>query len=102
MNCAFERVYHQNITFKKFKAQNHPDSPLYSGTVIFKESIVIEPDVEYIFGQWKRANNALYLTLTPIEIMDKLPVQKRLSSHPIRLQQAITDYLNNLGENLDF
>ena len=33
--------------------QYHPDSPLHAGTVTFKERIVIEPGVEYIFGLWK-------------------------------------------------
>ena len=80
--------------------QNHPDSPLYAGTVIFKEKIVIEPNVEYAFGQWKRANDHLYLTMIPIENLEKLPQQKRISQHPISIQKGITDFLNNMGKNL--
>lgn len=107
-NLTESTVTYNNETNEiKFKLtindkQNHPDSPLYAGTVIFKEKIVIEPNVEYIFGQWQRANNNLYLTLTPIENMDKLPTQKRISKHPISLQKGITDFLNNMGKNLRF
>lgn len=80
--------------------QFHPDSPLYAGTVNFKERIVIEPGVEYIFGVWPRANENLYLTMTPIKNLEKLPIQKRICSHPISLQEGITDFLNCLGKDI--
>ena len=82
--------------------QNHPDSPMYAGTVTFKERIVIEPGVEYIFGQWQRANESLYLTITPIDNLDKRPSQKRISKIPISMQKGVTDFLNNIGKNLNF
>lgn len=82
--------------------QNHPDSPMFAGTVTFQEKIIIEPGVEYIFGHWQRANNNLYLTLTPLENMDKLPTQKRISNLPVSMQKEVTDFLNNLGKNLNF
>lgn len=82
--------------------QNHPDSPQYAGTIKFKEKIVIEPDLDYIFGLWKRANNNLYLTLTPQDELAKLPSQKRVSSFPVLLQKGITDFLNNMSKNIDF
>lgn len=82
--------------------QNHPDSPQYAGCVKFKEKIIIEPNVDYTFGLWKRSNENLYLTLTPQEELDKLPTQKRLSNLPISLQKGITDFLNNMGKNIDF
>lgn len=82
--------------------QYHPDSPMYSGTVKFKERIVIEPDVEYIFGQWHRANDNMYLTLTPLENFEKLPEQKKISKMPISMQKGITDFLNKMGEEIDF
>jgi hypothetical protein len=82
--------------------QHHPDSPLHAGSVTFKERIVIEPGVEYIFGMWQRAKENLYLTMIPIENFEKLPSQKRISSQPISLQKGITDFLNNLGKDLDF
>lgn len=84
------------------ETQNHPDSPMFAGTVTFQEKIVIEPGVEYIFGHWQRANNNLYLTLTPLENMDKLPSQKRVSNLPVSMQKGVTDFLNNLGKNLNF
>lgn len=82
--------------------QHHPDSPLHAGTVTFKERIVIEPGVEYIFGMWQRAKENLYLTMTPIENLDKLPRQKRICDQPITLQKGISDFLNNLGKDLNF
>jgi len=82
--------------------QQHPDSPLHAGTVTFKERIVIESGVEYIFGLWQRANENLYLTMTPLENLDKLPSQKRICDQPISLQKGISDFLSNLGKNLDF
>jgi hypothetical protein len=76
--------------------QNHPDSPLYAGKVIFKEKIVIDPDIEYVFGQWERKNDELYFTLVPAHELDKLPVQKKLSHEPKAVQEHITDFLNNI------
>ena len=79
--------------------QYHLDSPLHAGTVTFKERIVIEPGVEYIFGLWNRANENLYLTMTPLENLKKIPQTKRISRQPISLQQGITDFLNRLGKD---
>ncbi|OAB26919.1 hypothetical protein SAMN05444395_11830 [Flavobacterium fryxellicola] len=81
------------------KNQHHPDSPLYAGTITFKERIVIEQGVEYIFGAWQRANENLYLTLTPIHNLDRLPIQKRICDKPISLQEGIKAFLHNLGKN---
>ena len=78
--------------------QYHPDSPLHAGTVTFKERIVIEPEVEYIFGLWNRAHENLYLTMTPIENLENTAQTKRISKQPISLQQGITDFLNNMGK----
>jgi len=82
--------------------QNHPDSPKFLGIVKFKERIVIEPDVEYIFGHWQRANENLHLSLTPLENMEKLPTQKRVSKLPISIRKVVTDFLNNRGEDHHF
>lgn len=82
--------------------RNHPDSPLYAGTIVFKKRIVIEPNVEYVFAQWERAHNNLYLTMIPTDEFEKLPEQKRLSSLPIHLREGITSFLDNLGGKLDF
>lgn len=81
--------------------QNHPDSPLYAGTVKFNERIIIEPGVEYVFGQWQRAYDNLYLTMIPLDNLEKTPTQKRISSLPISLQKGVADFLNNLGRNID-
>ena len=62
--------------------QYHPDSPLHAGTVTFKKRIVIESGVEYIFGLWNRANDNLYLTMTPLENLEKQPKLKELASSP--------------------
>lgn len=80
----------------------HPDSPKFSGLVKFNEPIILKPNVEYIFGHWQRANDNLFLTLTPLENLEKLPIQRRISETPISLQKGITDFLNNLGSSLDF
>lgn len=82
------------------KERHHPDSPLYAGTITFKEQIIIEPNVEYVFAQWERANNNLYFTLIPTNEFEKLPVQKPISNLPISLQKGITDFLNNMGNHL--
>lgn len=89
------------LKFKLFidKKQFHPDSPLYAGTITFKERVVIEPGVEYIFGAWQRAKDNLYLTMTPLHNLEKLPVQKRIHEKPISLQKGITDFLNNLRKS---
>ncbi|SHG41294.1 hypothetical protein SAMN05444396_11180 [Flavobacterium segetis] len=79
--------------------QHHPDSPEHAGTVTFKERIVIEPGVVYIFGLWNRANDNLYLTMTPLENLEKTPITKRINSHPISLQEGIADFLNRLGKD---
>ena len=78
--------------------QYHPESPLHAGTVTFRERIVIEPGVEYIFGLWNRANENLYLTMIPLENLENIAQTKRISKQPISLQQGITDFLNNMGK----
>jgi hypothetical protein len=82
--------------------QQHPDQPMYAGTVTFKERIVIEPGVEYIFGQWHRAKKNLYLTMIPIANLEKSPIQKRISKLPISLQKGVHDFLNNMSKNNSF
>ena len=81
--------------------QYHPDSPLHAGTVTFKERIVIEPGVEYIFGLWNRANENLYLTMVPLENLENIAQTKRISKQPISLQQGIKDFLKDLGKNFN-
>jgi hypothetical protein len=81
------------------KNQYHPDSPTHAGTFTLKERIVLEPDVEYIYGFWPRANENMYLTMTPLKNLDKFPVQKRISDYPISIQKGIQDFLKNLGKN---
>lgn len=88
------------LTINEF--QNHPDSPKFAGLVTFKQKIIIEPNVEYVFGQWQRTNDQLYLTLIPKENMGNSPSQKRVSNTPIHIRKGITEFLNYLGENLDF
>lgn len=83
------------------KNQHHPDSPAHAGTVTFRERIVIEPGVEYLFGLWNRANENLYLTITPLENLEKTAQTKSISKQPISLQQGINDFLNNLGKNFN-
>ena len=107
----FEKIPESTVEFDtetnelKFKLtinenQQHPDQPMHAGKVTFKERIVIEPGVEYIFGQWKRANDSLYLTMIPIDQLEKTPIQKRISDQPISLQKGIQDFLRNLGKKL--
>ncbi|WP_299002187.1 hypothetical protein [uncultured Tenacibaculum sp.] len=84
------------------KEKFHPDSPLYAGTITFKKQIVINPDIEYIFAQWERANNNLYFTLIPISEFEKFPEQKPISKVPKILRQGIHEFFKNSGSNLDF
>lgn len=76
---------------------NHPDKPLYAGTVKFKKKIVINPDEEYAFAHWKRANDDVFLTLVPISEIENRPVQKKLSQQPKILKEHITNFLNNIN-----
>jgi hypothetical protein len=73
---------------------------MYAGTVTFKERIVIEPNVEYAFGQWQRAKKNLYLTMIPIDKLEKMPTQKKISKLPISIKQGVTDFLTNIGKNI--
>lgn len=79
--------------------QYHPDSPLHAGTVTFKERIIIEPGVEYIFGLWNRANENLHLTMVPLENLEYTAQTKSISKQPISIQQGITDFLNSMGKD---
>lgn len=81
------------------KEKYHPDSPLYSGIVTFKEKIILNPNIEYIFAQWERANNNLYFTLVPISQLEKLPTQKHIAKLPITLKKGIEDFFINLSKN---
>lgn len=78
----------------------YPDSPLYAGTIIFKERIIIEPNVEYVFGQWPRNNDNLYFTLVPLSNLEKMPEQKRISKQPISIKEAIADFFKSM-DNFD-
>lgn len=80
----------------------HPDSPVYAGTITFKEKIVLKANVEYIFGQWERANNNMFLTLTPMNELDKRPTQKTISRLPISIKKGVNIFLRNMGKTLDF
>lgn len=82
--------------------QKHPYSPRYSGLINFEERIVINPNIEYIFGHWQRDNNNMYLTLTPLEEINKQPNQRSIESLPISLQEGIADFLSKLGQNIDY
>ena len=73
-----------------------PDSPLYAGTVIFKEKIVIEPNIEYVFGQWPRSDDNLYFTLVPLQNINSLPKQKIISKQPISMQEAIAEFFKKI------
>jgi hypothetical protein len=79
--------------------QHHPNSPQHTCIVKFKETIVIQPDVEYIASLWNRANENLYLTLTPLENLEKTAKTKSISQQPISIQQGIADFLNRLGKD---
>jgi hypothetical protein len=81
------------------KNRNHQDSPEYSGLVTFKERIVIEPNVEYLFGQWQRSNNELYLTMIPMDEIEKTPLQKRVESQPLPIREKIEAFLNSISKD---
>lgn len=84
------------------KEKQHPDSPLYSGIITFKEKIVINPNTEYVFAQWERANNNLYFTLIPASELEKMPEQKPISKLPKHISEGINEFLGNLGHSLEF
>ena len=98
-------VYNNETNTLKFKLTStekryHQESPMFSGIVNFKERIVIEPDVDYVFEHWQRADDNLYLTLTPKEHINKLPTQRGIPKLPKSKQKVNIDFLNNIGENL--
>ncbi|MDD7915480.1 hypothetical protein [Polaribacter ponticola] len=76
--------------------KHHPDSPLYAGTIVFKERIVIEPNIEYTFGQWERANDQLYLTMIPTSEIEKAPEVKSLFKQPRHIKNHIEDYFKHI------
>jgi len=88
------------LRLTKNSTNQHPDSPLYAGTVTFKNKIVIEPHLKYAFAQWERSNNELYFTLIPTVDLEHLPEQKRLEQEPQRLQKVITEFFNEIGNDL--
>lgn len=85
------------LTLNEFN--NHPDSPKYAGTIKFTERIIIEPNVNYTFAQWKRSYDELYFTLVPNHVIENLPQQKKISQLPKSLQECISDFLNAMGGN---
>jgi len=93
---------HLKLKLTKNDLNQHPDAPKYAGTITFKEEIIIKPNVQYTFAQWERSNNELYFTLMPIEDIENLPAQKRLYQEPQELQEVITEFFNEMGNNLKF
>lgn len=77
---------------------NHPDSPQYAGTIIFKERIVIEPNTEYVFAQWTRSDNNLFFSLVPLKSLEKLPKQERISEQPKLIKEIIEDFFKNINK----
>jgi len=82
----------------KAQESNHPNAPKFSGTVNFQEEIIIQSNMNYIFGMWQRANGDFYLTLIPEERLEAYPQIKRLSSYPKHIHEIMQDYLNSMGE----
>ena len=70
--------------------------------ISFKEQIVLKPNVEYIFGQWERANDNLFLTIIPTSEFEKRPSQKSISKLPKLIKHGVHEFLNNIGYNLNF
>ncbi|MCD8405000.1 hypothetical protein LNI88_06515 [Tenacibaculum dicentrarchi] len=79
----------------------HPDNPLYAGTIIFKEQIVLKPNIEYIFGQWQRSNDNLYLTIIPVSEFEKRPTQKPITKLPKQIKQGVHEFLNTIGSTFN-
>ncbi|WBX68202.1 hypothetical protein PG910_08785 [Tenacibaculum dicentrarchi] len=87
------------LTINEF--QHHPDSPLYAGAIKFKERIIIEPDVDYIFGLWQRSNDNLYLTIIPVSEFEKRPTQKPITKLPKQIKQGVHEFLNTIGSTFN-
>lgn len=77
-------------------AFNHPESPQYAGTIIFKERIIIEPNTEYVFGQWTRSDNNLFFSLVPLKSLEKQPIQESISKQPKLIKEIIGDFFKNM------
>jgi len=76
------------------------DSPIYSGILNFPNEITLQANIDYIFGGWRRSNNELYLTITPIDQLYKAPQQKLISKQPQHIQESIQKFLKQLNKKI--
>lgn len=56
------------ISFELIRNPNwkHQNTPLHSGTITFKQDIVIKAGTKCLYGVWARENKNLWLSITPV------------------------------------
>lgn len=77
----------------------HPDSPKYAGIVKFHKRIIIEPNIDYVFAQWKTNKNDLYLTLIPKDDTSLYPKQNLMTDLSPILNETLQDVLVKMKPN---
>ncbi|APA64257.1 hypothetical protein [Maribacter sp. 1_2014MBL_MicDiv] len=85
---------------EKNKSYRNSNTPRFSGTIIFKEDIVIKKGTKCLYGVWDRDHDDAWLTLTPtsdIIVAKNKPIHKE----PEHIRDLLNRFLDN-PENRDY
>lgn len=99
-NQTYKSWSRLSFHLEKNKSYRNSNTPRFSGTIIFKEDIVIKKGTKCLYGVWDRDNDDAWLTLTPtsdIIVAKNKPIHKE----PEHIANILNRFLDN-PENRDY
>jgi hypothetical protein len=84
------------ISFKLIKNSNWRDknTPLFSGTIEFKQDIVIKAGTKCVYGVWSREDENQWLSITPVSDII-IAKNKSVDYEPEPLRTILNRFLND-------
>ncbi len=99
-NQTYKTWSRLSFHLEKNKSYRNSNTPRFSGTIIFKEDIVIKKGTKCLYGVWDRDHDDAWLTLTPtsdIIVAKNKPIHKE----PEHIANILNRFLVN-PENRDY
>lgn len=99
--AKFSRILPQEVTrdwsrisFELFRNPRwmEKDTPLHSGTVTFKQDVLIKAGTKCLYGVWTRKNNNLWLSITPVSDII-LSRNQRVDDEPEAIKTILNKFL---------
>jgi len=84
------------ISFELIRNPNwkHQNTPLHSGTITFKQDIVIKAGTKCLYGVWARENKNLWLSVTPVSDII-VSTNKSVEYEPEPIRTILNRFLND-------